>query len=81
MWPGRCGPGSLTLSSRLIGWFNPNVLSSKFYFLYLICLALVCRPFTWMAEGMARLYSNCLERFQRRASASTASTQPDPEVS
>jgi hypothetical protein len=34
-----------------------------------------------MAEGLAQLVSSCLERFQRRGSASTASTQPDPEVS
>ena len=42
---------------------------------------LVCRPFNWMVETLGRLASSCLERFQRRASASTASTQQDPEVS
>jgi hypothetical protein len=30
---------------------------------------------------LGRLASSCRERFQRRASASTASTQQDPEVS
>ncbi len=47
----------------------------------LICWMLVCRPFNWMVETLGRLASSCLERFQRRTSASTASTQQDPEVS
>jgi hypothetical protein len=42
---------------------------------------LVCRPFNWMVELLGRLASSCRERFQRRTSASTASTQQDPEVS
>ncbi len=46
-----------------------------------ICWMLVCRPFNWMVEALGRLASSCRERFQRRTSASTASTQQDPEVS
>ncbi len=42
---------------------------------------LVCRPFNWMVETLGRLVSSCRERLQRRDSASTASTQQDPEVS
>ena len=42
---------------------------------------LVCRPFNWMVELLGRLASSCRERLQRRASASTASAQQDPEVS
>ena len=42
---------------------------------------LVCRPFNWMVELLGRLASSCREHFQRRTSASTASTQQDPEVS
>jgi hypothetical protein len=34
-----------------------------------------------MVETLGRLASSCRERFQRRTSASTASTQQDPEVS
>ena len=41
----------------------------------------MCRPFNWMVELLGRLASSCRERLQRRASASTASTQQDPEVS
>ncbi len=42
---------------------------------------LVCRPFNWMVELLGRLAFSCRERLQRRDSASTASTQQDPEVS
>jgi hypothetical protein len=60
--------------------YLPGLLYLILFDFMLICWTLVCRPFNWMVELLGRLASSCRERLQRRASASTASTQQDPEV-
>ena len=66
----------LVLCVVLLTLYFCFLISSNVLFILWI---LVCRPFTWLTGRLAQILSSCRERFRRRESASTASTQPDPE--